>query len=138
MEKEKYVLGLDIGISSVGWGMLRLDENNNPNRIIDVGVKIFSPGEVPKTGASKNLERREKRGARRITRRRSFRVDRTRYLLNLNGYLGDEIITGMVSEVNDKLTNIYNTMINNYYKDKDVTPYDLKVKALDEKLNKDE
>lgn len=138
MEKEKYVLGLDIGISSVGWGMLRLDENNNPNRIIDVGVKIFSPGEVPKTGASKNLERREKRGARRITRRRSFRVDRTRYLLNLNGYLGDEIITGMVSEVNDKLTNIYNTMINNYYKDKDITPYDLKVKALDEKLNKDE
>ena len=26
--KYNYVLGLDIGISSVGWGLLALDENN--------------------------------------------------------------------------------------------------------------
>lgn len=138
MEHENYVLGLDIGISSVGWGLLRLDEDNNPNRIIDVGVKIFSPGEVPKTGASKNLVRRSKRGTRRIIRRREFRVDRTKYLLNLNGYLGDEIVEGLVSEVNDKLTDIYNDMIKEYYKDKDISPYKLKVEALDRKLNKDE
>jgi len=72
---EKYVLGLDIGISSVGWGLLRLDEENNPIRIIDTGVKIFSPGEVPKTGASKNLNRRQKRGIRRISRRGSTELD---------------------------------------------------------------
>lgn len=138
MQKLKFVLGLDIGISSVGWGILRLDEEENPNRIIDTGVKIFTPGEVPKTGASKNLERREKRGIRRVLRRRAFRVDRVKHLLNLSGYLGNEIITGVVSEVNDKLTKIYTNMINNYYNDKNITPYDLKVRALDQKLNKDE
>lgn len=138
MEKEKYALGLDIGISSVGWGMLRLDDNNNPTRVIDVGVKIFSPGEVPKTGASKNLERRSKRGTRRVIRRKEFRVDRIRYLLNVSGYLGDELVIGSVSEVNEQLTKIYNDMINNYYKNKNITPYELKVKALDQKLNKDE
>ena len=60
--KYNYVLGLDIGISSVGWGLLALDENNNPYKIIDVGSRIFSPGEVEKTGDSKAKERREKRG----------------------------------------------------------------------------
>jgi len=135
---EKYVLGLDIGISSVGWGLLRLDEENNPIRIIDTGVKIFSPGEVPKTGASKNLNRRQKRGIRRISRRREFRVDRIRYLLNLNGYLGESIVTGKVSEINDELTILYNNMLNDYYKDKNINPYMLKVEALDRKLSKDE
>ena len=28
--KKDYILGLDIGISSVGWGLLKLDDNNNP------------------------------------------------------------------------------------------------------------
>ncbi len=46
--ERKYILGLDIGISSVGWGMLEIDDNNNPCRIIDVGSRIFSPGEVEK------------------------------------------------------------------------------------------
>ncbi len=135
---KKYTLGLDIGISSVGWGMLELDEENNPVKIVDVGVKIFSPGEVPKTGASKNIERRSKRGTRRIIRRREFRVDRIRYLLNVNGYLGDTLVEGKVSEINEKLTIIYNDMLKNYYRDKDVNPYLLKVEALDRKLNRNE
>ena len=43
--KKDYILGLDIGISSVGWGLLELDDNNNPYKIIDVGSRIFTPGE---------------------------------------------------------------------------------------------
>ena len=39
--KYNYVLGLDIGISSVGWGLLALDENNNPYKIIDVEVEYL-------------------------------------------------------------------------------------------------
>ena len=131
-------MGLDVGISSVGWGLIKVDENNNPCQILDVGVKIFSPGEVPKTGASKNLVRREKRGSRRIIRRREFRVDRVKHLLNLNGYLGENIESGIVSEVNEKLSFIFDSMLNKYYKEKNVTPYQLKVEALDRKLTKDE
>ena len=54
-------MGLDIGISSVGWGLLALDEKDNPYKIIDVGSRIFTPGEVEKTGDSRAKERREKR-----------------------------------------------------------------------------
>ena len=45
MYENKYILGLDIGISSVGWGLLEIDENNQPFRIIDLGSRIFTPGE---------------------------------------------------------------------------------------------
>ena len=68
--KKDYILGLDIGISSVGWGLLELDDNNNPYKIIDVGSRIFTPGEVEKTGDSRAKERREKR--KRACHRFSF------------------------------------------------------------------
>ena len=63
MYDNKYIVGLDIGISSVGWALLALDENDNPYRIIDVGSRIFTPGEEA-SGDSKAKARREKRGAR--------------------------------------------------------------------------
>lgn len=136
--KYNYVLGLDIGISSVGWGLLALDENNNPYKIIDVGSRIFSPGEVEKTGDSKAKERREKRGTRRVIRRREFRLDRVRNLLYEKGYLKGNITSNIVSVKNEELTTLFNNMINNYYKNKDTNPYKLKVEALDRKLTNDE
>lgn len=137
MEKN-YILGLDIGISSVGWGLLELDANNNPYKIIDVGSRIFTPGEVEKTGDSRAKERREKRGARRISRRREFRLDRVRNLLYENGYLKGNINSNIVSEKNEELSIIFDNMINNYYKEKNSNPYKLKVEALDRKLTNDE
>ena len=136
--KYNYILGLDVGISSVGWGLLALDENNNPYKIIDVGSRIFPPGEVEKTGDSRAKERREKRGARRVTRRREFRIDRVRNLLFEEGYLKGNITKSKVSEKNEELTIIYNDMINSYYKNKNTNPYKLKVEALDRKLTNDE
>lgn len=139
MFENKYILGLDIGISSVGWGLLQLNDNDEPYRIIDVGSRIFPPGEVEKTGDSRAKERREKRGARRITRRREFRVDRIRYLLFKNGILHADISNNQqVSEVNETLTESFDNMINNYYKKNHTTPYKLKTEALDRKLNNDE
>lgn len=137
MEKS-YILGLDIGISSVGWGLLELDTNNNPYKIIDVGSRIFTPGEVEKTGDSRAKERREKRGARRISRRREFRLDRVRNLLYENGYLKGNINSNIVSVKNEELSIIFDNMINNYYKEKSTNPYILKVEALDKKLTNDE
>lgn len=137
MEKN-YILGLDIGISSVGWGLLELDANNNPYKIIDVGSRIFTPGEVEKTGDSRAKERREKRGARRISRRREFRLDRVRNLLYENGYLKGNINSNIVSVKNEELSIIFDNMINNYYKEKNSNPYILKVEALDRKLTNDE
>lgn len=138
MYNNKYIVGLDIGISSVGWALLELDENNNPFRIIDVGSRIFTPGEET-SGDSKAKARREKRGSRRILRRRKFRVDRVKNLLYENNFFNEKIKeTNLVSEKNEELTKIYNKMINDYYKKNKTNPYLLKVKALNEKLTKEE
>lgn len=138
MEKSKYILGLDIGISSVGWGLLELDDNDNPFRIIDAGSRIFSPGEET-SGDSKAKARREKRGARRIIRRREFRVDRVRNLLYENKYLKGKVNENdVVSEKNNQLTNLYSNMIKEYYKKHHTNPYILKVEALDRKLTDEE
>ena len=138
MYNNKYIVGLDIGISSVGWALLALDENDNPYRIIDVGSRIFTPGEES-SGDSKAKTRREKRGARRISRRREFRVDRVRNLLYENNYLKGKINANtVVSEKSLELTQIYNNMINNYYKENNTNPYILKVEALNRKLTNEE
>ena len=136
--KYNYILGLDVGISSVGWGLLALDENDVPYKIIDVGSRIFSPGEVEKTGDSKAKERREKRRARRVVRRREFRLDRVRNLLYENNFLAGNVTGNLVSIRQEELTEIYNSMINNYYKENNTNPYKLKVEALDRKLSKEE
>lgn len=142
MYNNKYILGLDIGISSVGWGLLLLDEDYNPYRILDVGSRIFTPGEVEKTGDSRAKERREKRGTRRIIRRREFRVDRVRNILYEYGFLkrnfDSEVVSEVVSEKNEQLTVIYNNMITNYYRKNSTNPYKLKVAALDRKLSDEE
>lgn len=134
MYNKKYILGLDIGISSVGWGLLLLDDNNNPYRILDVGSRIFPPGEIEKTGDSRAKERREKRGSRRIIRRREFRVDRVRNLLYENKYLKGTVNSNILSEKNNELTFLYNNSINDYYNINHTNPYKLKVEALERKL----
>lgn len=57
----KYVLGLDIGIKSIGWAVINLDKK----RIEDLGVRLFPPAERPKDGGAINEERRLARGLRR-------------------------------------------------------------------------
>ena len=56
-----YILGLDIGIASVGWSVI----NKDKNRIEDMGVRLFEIAETPKEGDSLNKLRREKRSQRR-------------------------------------------------------------------------
>lgn len=37
----RYVLGLDIGIASVGWAVLELDSFDEPFKIVDLNSRIF-------------------------------------------------------------------------------------------------
>lgn len=135
----KYILGLDVGIASVGWGLINLDENDKPNRIIDLGVRIFEPGEDAQTGKSLNLNRREKRGTRRLIRRKNFRLDRVRLLLNNYGFI--KYFKEEEEELSDYLERLKKEtekIINNYYKGKNTNPYILKVKGLEQKLTEEE
>ena len=76
-----YRIGLDIGITSVGWSVIEDDSNGNPIRIIDLGSRIFDAAEKPKDGSPLAKERRDARGLRRRLRRKKYRVERTKRLL---------------------------------------------------------
>ncbi len=112
-----YILGLDIGITSVGWAMVEIDEEENPIRLIDLGVRVFERAEVPKTGDSLAAARRLARSVRRLTRRRAHRLLRARRLLKREGVLqaADFDENGLVKS----LPNI---------------PWQLRAAALDRKL----
>ncbi len=112
-----YTLGLDIGIASIGWAVLGNDEDGKPNRIIDLGVRIFDKAEVDNTGESLAAPRREARSARRRLRRHRHRLERIRYLLVQQGVLTQEEMTHL------------------YDKSDMVSPYQLRTEGLDRLLN---
>ncbi len=111
----RYVLGLDIGIASVGWAVVELDENYEPYRIIDVGVRAFNAAELPKTGESLNKVRRDARSARRRLKRRKSRLRRLKRLFLEHGF---------VNSMEDF--------------SKNVDKWALRAKALDEQISKEE
>ena len=81
----KIVLGLDLGITSIGWALVKTDEKNiKNNEIIDSGVRIFTIAEHPKDGKSLALPRREARGARRTTKRKAQKLRAVKRLLIKN------------------------------------------------------
>jgi CRISPR-associated endonuclease Csn1 len=57
-------LGLDIGTNSIGW-WLYATQDSQITSIIDGGVRIFSDGRDPKSGASLAVDRRAARAQRR-------------------------------------------------------------------------
>ena len=86
----QYAIGLDIGITSVGWAALALDADENPCGILNFGSRIFTGAEHPKTGASLAAPRREARGARRRLRRHRHRNERIRNLIVSSGLISQE------------------------------------------------
>lgn len=75
MKKNDYTLGLDIGITSVGFGII-----NSNYEVINYGVRLFD-----EANADDNLTRRTKRGSRRLKSRKRNRINAIRYyLLNNN------------------------------------------------------
>ena len=81
------VLGLDIGIASIGHSVVEFDENAFTGKFLDLGVRIFTAAEQPKTGASLALPRREARSARRRLARRSNRLYNIRKFLLDNHFI---------------------------------------------------
>ena len=93
-----YRLGVDIGITSVGWAVINLDEK----RIEDLGVRIFNAAENPKDGSSLATPRREARGRRRLLRRKAYRVNRVRNLIVSKGILSKEELETLFTNKNVK------------------------------------
>lgn len=94
----RYVLGLDIGITSVGWAVLNLDKH----RIEALGVRAFNAAEDPKTRASLAEPRRLARSARRRIRRRAGRLRRIKELFVEYGLLSRDQLDSAFQTSNGK------------------------------------
>lgn len=115
----KYGIGIDVGIASVGWAVLSLDDEHEPKRIIRFNSHIFKAAEHPKDGSSLASPRRLKRGTRRRLRRKSHRIERIRKLIVNENLLTSEMLEALY---NGQLSDIY----------------ELRVDALDRKISDEE
>ncbi len=79
------IIGLDLGIASVGSAVVDLDEVAGIGQIVFAGARVFPAAEDAKTGDSLALPRRMARGMRRRIDRRRFRLDRLWELLTEAG-----------------------------------------------------
>lgn len=114
---KKINIGLDIGITSVGWSIV--DEYYN---IVDAGVRLFDDVSDAKTGKLKNEKRRESRSLRRMIRRTKNRKGDLIKFFEKNDIIKDP----------DDFYEKINKSFNNF----DVsTMSELKEKMLKEKLN---
>lgn len=81
----RYTLGIDLGVGSVGWAVVELDDDGRPSALLRAGVRIFAPGVEPAVNLavgdaiargldrSRAVARRQARLQRRLTRRRAAR-----------------------------------------------------------------
>jgi len=115
-----YRIGLDIGITSIGWATIKTNEGEM-TRIGEMGVRIFDKPENPKDGASLALPRRQARSMRRRLRRHKHRIERIKMLFEN---------TGIMTKV----------QIDKMYNDFKIQPnvYRLRYEALDRLLAVDE
>lgn len=109
------ILGLDIGITSVGWCVL----DNEKHKITGLGVRIFTKAENPKDGASLALPRRQARSARRRLKRRRARLDEIRSMMIYEGLASSE---SEIDAIFDHVT------------EKQGSPYQLRAEGLDRLL----
>ena len=114
-----YAIGLDVGITSVGWAAVALDGEDRPCGIIGMGSRIFDAAEQPKTGDSLAAPRREARSARRRLRRHRHRNERIRALL---------VSAGLVTK--EQLDRLFDGQLEDIYA--------LRVRALDECVTREE
>lgn len=93
------ILGLDIGVGSLGWALLEEDLQTGEQRLLQrqtpqgettyaLGVRLFHVPENAKTKELLNVKRRTARMQRRTTARRAQRMRRIRALLDSLGVPG--------------------------------------------------
>jgi CRISPR-associated endonuclease Csn1 len=114
----RYRLALDLGSTSLGWAMIRLNADNQPCAVVKAGVRIFSDGRNPKDGSSLAVTRREARAMRRRRDRLLKRKARMMQTLIAHGFFPkDEAARKELETLN---------------------PYVLRAKGLDEPLKPEE
>ena len=114
MRFNKWRFGLDLGTNSIGWSVFSLDDDNEILKLEDMGVRIFSDGRDPKTKEPLAVARRSARAQRKLIYRRKLRRKQAFRLLQSQG--------------------LFPATKEECMKLKSLNPYELRIKALNEKL----
>jgi CRISPR-associated endonuclease Csn1 len=112
--KMSYRLALDLGSTSLGWAMIRLNGQNEPCAIVKAGARIFSDGRNPKDGSSLAVTRREARAMRRRRDRYLKRKARMMRTLIAHGFFPADVAERKTLET--------------------LNPYELRARGLDDTL----
>ncbi len=86
--REELTCGIDLGIGSCGWAVIRREEDGGG--IVGLGVRTFDVPETDKERTPTNQLRRQYRGTRRVLRRRRQRVAAIRRLFRAAGLIDTE------------------------------------------------
>jgi len=139
-----YILGLDLGVQSVGWAAIDLDADGQPCRVRRAGVRCFDSGVGSETQISMgkdesgNATRRQARLQRRQLWRRGRRLKKVFNLLRKAGLLpADEVRTPQ--QRHELLNKLDAELAKTYIPDGDriaghLLPYRLRALALDQTL----
>lgn len=84
-----YRFAFDLGSSSVGWCVYRIDENKRPVQMVKSGVRVFPDSMEAKQDVPKNVRRREKRSQRRNSDRYKARRENLMNALIKYGFMPD-------------------------------------------------
>jgi CRISPR-associated endonuclease Csn1 len=160
----RFVLGLDVGANSVGWAIVRLDDQDQPCGVMKAGARVFEAGladlEIDAKGKPRNAERRAARMRRRMLERRGRRLSHLfRALQNADlmpqkpaaSVAGDsaaarrECARAEAQARHEILTSLDETIASRHmggeggnWVGHQVLPYWLRARALDHRLNPDE
>ncbi|MDD5774219.1 MAG: hypothetical protein PHX78_12225 [bacterium] len=139
--QKKYVLGLDSGVTSVGWSAVELNRKDERIGLLNAGSRIFEAG-MDKAETAKPVshatERREKRLMRRQIRRRRIRMTRLRRLLQAADLLPPEANFARDIAARDKnLIDQYLKKYPQYSREQlsQILPYFIRKLALDKPLS---
>lgn len=113
-----FTLGIDMGTNSIGWALVKHDDNQQPSGLIACGTRIFQEAVDAKSRIPKNQARRAARSVRRLVARRKMRLNNVINLLLKSGLLP------INADEREKL----------FADNKSFDPYQLRKKALDNKL----
>lgn len=128
------VLGVDIGMASIGFALLDYDLDTETGSIVKMGVHLFDKAEQPKTGVSLAYARRIARQARKTIRRRVGRLKALRRLFEeyqLGFIPADRVIHATFSE-QDRANQEAMPFLS------ELDPWRLRSEALTRKLEKKE
>ncbi len=119
----KHIIGIDAGTNSVGWTLIK--EDNNKTELIDIGTYIFPIGtnvdDKSNKETTKNEQRRIYRGTKRNLFRYKLRRKKLKALLSTLGMLPD-------------FTKLYKQK--NKYQSAEL--YELRARAINEKISLDD